>query len=508
MVLLNSDTLVTPGWLQRLVDCALARPQGGVFGPLSNAAMFQSIPHLKDKKGRWVVNALPPGVDLQAYAAAIATAGEPLYPEVRFINGFCYMISRAALDRVGLFDEETFPQGYGEEDDFSLRAYKAGFTLHVADNAYVFHAKSQSYSDARREEILVATKDSLRNKHSPEPSFLRPPRRSAAKPLLKSRVRAILAAEAITRQASQHLLTGSDRRSRLGDAAARRVWVRAAVPWPCGAASPAAEPGCRCSSPATALRPRRRDLDAVALDFGRGAAPRDPPRLPCGRQCHRPRLARRARRICPKRGRGHAYRRVEIACREDQGGRAPDVTIAGIVTGGVDPTLFRPLSCPIVYDVCFGGSLRGMDVGTTILLQASLGFRQLALADVDAPADQLAGWIAQGRIFVASEPSPVSAVEAMACGVPVIVPDDSSACEYAQNEVNALIVPARDADALRAAIARLTINRVPRRRLIEGGMRTAWEHDCGETATKILDLIAGRSAAAPADAGGVSVATG
>ena len=102
----------------------------------------------------------------------------------------------------------------------------------------------------------------------------------------------------------------------------------------------------------------------------------------------------------------------------------------------------------------------------------------------------------------------MSAVEAMACGVPVIVPDDSSACEYAQNEVNALVVPARDADALRAAIARLTINRVPRRRLIEGGMRTAWEQDCGETAAKILDLIAGRSAAAPAEAVASSVATG
>ena len=207
VVLLNSDTLVTPGWLQRLVDCALARPQGGVFGPLSNAAMFQSIPHLKDRKGRWVVNALPPGVDLQAYAAAIATAGEPLYPEVRFMNGFCYMISRAALDRVGLFDEETFPQGYGEEDDFSLRAYKAGFTLHVADNAYVFHAKSQSYSDARREEILVATKDSLRNKHSLELVVLAAAETLGSEALLKSRVRAILATEAITRQASQHLIT-------------------------------------------------------------------------------------------------------------------------------------------------------------------------------------------------------------------------------------------------------------------------------------------------------------
>ena len=40
------------------------------------------------------------------------------------------------IERIGYFDEENFPTGYGEEDDFSLRAVDAGFMLAFVPNAY------------------------------------------------------------------------------------------------------------------------------------------------------------------------------------------------------------------------------------------------------------------------------------------------------------------------------------------------------------------------------------
>ena len=43
VVLLNSDTMVTDGWLEGLLDCALSDPAIRAAGPLSNAATFQSI---------------------------------------------------------------------------------------------------------------------------------------------------------------------------------------------------------------------------------------------------------------------------------------------------------------------------------------------------------------------------------------------------------------------------------------------------------------------------------
>jgi glycosyltransferase involved in cell wall biosynthesis len=62
-----------------------------------------------------------------------------------FINGFCYVIRRAVIAAIGYFDEESFPAGYAEENDFSQRARDAGFELGVVDDAYVYHAKSKSY---------------------------------------------------------------------------------------------------------------------------------------------------------------------------------------------------------------------------------------------------------------------------------------------------------------------------------------------------------------------------
>ena len=52
---------------------------------------------------------------------------ERRYPAVPLLNGFCTLIRRAVFERAGLYDEDAFPIGYGEETDLCLRAAKAGF---------------------------------------------------------------------------------------------------------------------------------------------------------------------------------------------------------------------------------------------------------------------------------------------------------------------------------------------------------------------------------------------
>src|SRR5205085_1716312 len=68
---------------------------------------------------------------------------------IPFLNGFCYMIRREVIDRIGIFDEQNFAN-YGEENDYSIRARQAGYRLVVATDAYVFHNSSRSYSPERR----------------------------------------------------------------------------------------------------------------------------------------------------------------------------------------------------------------------------------------------------------------------------------------------------------------------------------------------------------------------
>lgn len=165
VVLLNSDTIVTPGWLQQLLTVISHDPAIGVVGPLSNTASWQSIPHV-EADGDWMSNAIPAGLELNEYAAALRQLLPGTPAEVGFLNGFCLLIRRETLQDVGLFDEKTFGQGYGEENDFCLRAHNKGWKLVVALRSYVFHAQSKSYSHERRQQLCAQADQLLDAKHS------------------------------------------------------------------------------------------------------------------------------------------------------------------------------------------------------------------------------------------------------------------------------------------------------------------------------------------------------
>ena len=150
VVLLNSDTIVTPLWLDRLVECAQSKKEIGVVGPLSNRASWQSVPHVFDTDGDWTDNLLPDGWPVNKFANEVAVVSSRTYPEVGFINGFCFLIKRVLIDKVGIFDEITFSKEYGGENDFCMRAVAAGWTIAIADDCYVYHAQSKIDSHDKR----------------------------------------------------------------------------------------------------------------------------------------------------------------------------------------------------------------------------------------------------------------------------------------------------------------------------------------------------------------------
>lgn len=168
IVTLNSDTIVTPFWPDGLIRCLSSDPQLGIVGPMSNAAGWQTVPELfgpDGGKSGFLVNDLTPDMTAADMARVVKYASVRAYPRTTFVNGFCFMVRRAVLDAVGYMDEGTFPAGYGEENDFCIRAQDAGFTLAYADDTYVFHAKSKSFGHARREALSQAGSTSVRAKH-------------------------------------------------------------------------------------------------------------------------------------------------------------------------------------------------------------------------------------------------------------------------------------------------------------------------------------------------------
>jgi hypothetical protein len=110
-------------------------------------------------------NPLPEGVTIAAMGEMIEASSAKLYPEMPLINGFCLMVRRKLIEEIGFFDEENFGQGYGEEDDFTLRARKAGWKLALADDTYIFHAQSRSYSTERRKKLAEGAGKKLAEKH-------------------------------------------------------------------------------------------------------------------------------------------------------------------------------------------------------------------------------------------------------------------------------------------------------------------------------------------------------
>ena len=149
VIALNSDTIVTKGWLKGLYDCINSGPKIGIVGPLSNAASWQSVPDLMGKDG-FKINELPKDLKPNDLANIVHKVSKKYYPRVNDINGFCFMIKREVIDAIGYMDEINFPLGYGEENDYCIRAVKYGFELAIADNVYVYHAKSKSFGHGRQ----------------------------------------------------------------------------------------------------------------------------------------------------------------------------------------------------------------------------------------------------------------------------------------------------------------------------------------------------------------------
>lgn len=166
-ILLNSDTVVTDGWAEKLADAVFSTPGAGIVGPMSNAASHQSIPeHRSSSRGQTAINPLPRGLtpdDMNRLCEEWTK--EELLPRVPLVHGFCFGITRSALQKVGLFDEASFPRGYGEENDYCFRATDAGFGMVIATHTFVYHAKSKSFSGEDRIALMKAGSDQLIRLH-------------------------------------------------------------------------------------------------------------------------------------------------------------------------------------------------------------------------------------------------------------------------------------------------------------------------------------------------------
>jgi GT2 family glycosyltransferase/glycosyltransferase involved in cell wall biosynthesis len=142
-VLLNSDTIVFPGWLGALRAAAHTHADIGTATPLSNDATIFSYP---DPTKPAPAPTPQEGARL-ARLAARANGTETI--DVPTAHGFCMFIRADCLHRTGLFRGGLFAQGYGEENDFCERARALGFRHVAVPGVYVAHQGGASFGAAK-----------------------------------------------------------------------------------------------------------------------------------------------------------------------------------------------------------------------------------------------------------------------------------------------------------------------------------------------------------------------
>ncbi len=152
VVLLNSDTIVTSSWIEKLLDAAYSHGDVGTVTPLSNHATLCSVPRAFEE------NLIPTGFDVASFAALVERVSAREYPRIPTGVGFCMLIRRAVLEDIGFFDAERFRGGYGEENDFCMRALARGW-LHVADDAtFIYHSGHRSFGATRAARLRRASR--------------------------------------------------------------------------------------------------------------------------------------------------------------------------------------------------------------------------------------------------------------------------------------------------------------------------------------------------------------
>lgn len=130
---MNNDTIPAPGWLDNMIDFLDRHPDAGLANPQCDGHGNSSI---------------------EEHAERLA-ALKDVYMEMNQCFGFCMLIRREVIDRIGYLDE-AFGVGNYDDTDYSMRAGRAGYRCVNVHSAYVYHKKHVSFKAAGNRGSLVA----------------------------------------------------------------------------------------------------------------------------------------------------------------------------------------------------------------------------------------------------------------------------------------------------------------------------------------------------------------
>ena len=149
-LILNTDTEVPPFWLERLMYPIIHMDNIASTTPFTNAGQIASFPTFLED------NEIFDGMDVSTLDKAFRDIKPDMFYEtVPTGVGFCMGVNYDLAQQIGLFDEETFDKGYGEENDWCQRAIAHGYRNILVPNLFVYHKHGGSFS-AQQKSMLMA----------------------------------------------------------------------------------------------------------------------------------------------------------------------------------------------------------------------------------------------------------------------------------------------------------------------------------------------------------------
>jgi GT2 family glycosyltransferase len=153
VLLVNSDVVVYSNFASKMLEGLRHNQKVASITCLTNAGETASIPTICENTDLTENSSLE-NVN-KALDESIAFQNPTTWPEIPSGVGFCMLMSSKALNEVGVFDEAKFAPGYGEENDWSLRAKKKGFKNLLCPTVYVYHKHGFTYGVAKNQ-LLVS----------------------------------------------------------------------------------------------------------------------------------------------------------------------------------------------------------------------------------------------------------------------------------------------------------------------------------------------------------------
>jgi GT2 family glycosyltransferase len=142
-LLLNQDTVVTPGWLDRLETVMDARPDIASAQPL--LLLFDEPERVNTAGNQLHFCGFGYVGDYRKLKQEVAPAAE--VRNVPFATGAALMLRLSAADEVGDFDDRFFL--YHEDSDLQVRLRQRGYEVVVVTDSVVLHKYTSSFSNRK-----------------------------------------------------------------------------------------------------------------------------------------------------------------------------------------------------------------------------------------------------------------------------------------------------------------------------------------------------------------------